>query len=126
MAALSTYLENALLNATLRNVTFTSPTTVYLALYTTNPTQADTGTEVTGGSYARAAIVFGAASGGICTNTNVITIASMPATTVTYLGIRTASTGGNLLYYGALTTAKTLNAGDSFIVQVGDLSVALS
>jgi hypothetical protein len=126
VAALSTYLENALLNETLRNVGYTPAATVYLALYTTNPTVADSGTEVTGGSYARPSVAFAAASGGICTNSALITITNMPAVTVTYMGIRDAATAGNLLYFGALSTAKTLNAGDAFVVQVGDLSVALS
>ena len=45
MAEMSNYLENALINATLRNTGYTSPTTVYLALYTTDPTDADAGDE---------------------------------------------------------------------------------
>ena len=126
MAAISTYLENVLLNQTLRATAYTAPTTVYLALYTTNPTVADSGTEVVGGSYARPTVAWAAASGGVCTNTALITITNMPASTVTYLGIRDAVTLGNLLYFGALAVAKTLNAGDAFVVQIGDLSVALS
>ena len=53
MAALSNYLENALINATLRNTSYTSPSTVYVGLFTTDPTDAGSGTEVSGGSYAR-------------------------------------------------------------------------
>lgn len=48
MAEMSNYLENALINATLRNTSYTSPATVYLALYTSDPTDADSGTEVSG------------------------------------------------------------------------------
>lgn len=126
MAALSTYLENALLNVSLRATAYTAPANVYLALYTTNPTVSDTGTEVTGGSYARPIVTWAAPSSGVCTNNALITITNMPATTVSYLGIRDALSGGNLLYFGPLAVAKTLNAGDAFICQVGDLSVALS
>ncbi len=46
MAEMSNYLENALINVTLRATAYTAPTTVYLALYTSDPTDADTGTEV--------------------------------------------------------------------------------
>ena len=41
MAEMSNYLENALINATLRNTSYTTPTTVYVALYTSDPTDAD-------------------------------------------------------------------------------------
>ena len=50
MAEMSNYLEDALINATLRATTFTSPATVYVSLHTADPTDAGTGTEVSGGS----------------------------------------------------------------------------
>ena len=59
MAEMSNYLENALINATLRATTFTSPTTVYVGLYTSDPTDANSGTECSGGSYARKSATFG-------------------------------------------------------------------
>ena len=68
MAEMSNYLENALINATLRNTSYTSPTTVYVGLYTSDPTDANTGTEVSGGCYARVAVTFGAPSNGVSTN----------------------------------------------------------
>ena len=46
MAEFSNYLENAIINAVLRNTAYTSPSTVYVSLYTSDPTDADTGTEV--------------------------------------------------------------------------------
>jgi len=72
MSEMSNYLENALINATLRNTSYTSPATVYLALYTSDPTDADTGTEVTGNAYVRQSITFGAPSNGASTNTAAI------------------------------------------------------
>jgi len=126
MAAVSVYLGNALLNAALRNVGYTSPATVYLACYTSNPTATDSGTEVTGGSYARPSITFAAPSGSTSVNNADVAIPGMPAVTVTHLAIRDAATGGNLLFYGALSTPRTLTAGDSFIVRAGDLNAALS
>lgn len=126
MAAMSTYLANAILNEVLRNTNYVPPATVYLALYTTNPTAADTGTEVTGGSYARQSMSWAAASGGSSSTAADINFAAMPAVTVTYLGIRDAVTGGNLLFYGAWASAKTLNAGDTYTVKAADLVNALS
>ena len=65
---MSNFLENALINATLRNTTYTSVATIYVALYTSDPTDADTGTEVTGGSYARTSVTFAAPSNGVSLN----------------------------------------------------------
>jgi len=67
MAEMSNYLENALINATLRNTTYTSVATVYVSLWTSDPTDAGSGTEVSGGSYARTAVTFGAPSNGVTT-----------------------------------------------------------
>lgn len=126
MANMSTYLQTALLNATLRNTTYTSPGTVWVALYTSNPTAGDVGTEVTGGTYARAAISFNAPSGGAVTNTADVNITGMPAVTVTHIGIRNASTGGNLLYFGAVGAPKTTNVNDTYTIRAGDVVLALS
>jgi hypothetical protein len=128
MSEMSNYLENALINATLRNTFYTSPTTVYLALYTSDPTDADTGTEVTGGSYARQSITFGAPSNGVSTNSAAIEFPQAGASwgTVSYVGIRDASTAGNLLFHTALDASKTIATGDVFRVAIGSLSVAFA
>ena len=81
MAEFSNYLENALINAVLRNTTYTSPATVYVSLYITDPTDADSGTEVSGGSYARVAVTFGAPSNGVSTNSADVTF---PTCTVSW------------------------------------------
>lgn len=121
----STYLANEWLDHTLNNASYTSPTTVYLALYTDNPTKADTGTEVTGGSYARKSVSFGTASAGATDNTAGITFADMPNSVVTHWGIKDALTSGNLLYYGPLNLSSTLNSGDDFVVELGDLDISI-
>lgn len=125
---MSNYLENALINATLRNTTYTSPATAYLALYTTDPTDADTGTEVSGGSYARQAITMGAPSNGVSTNTVAIEFPQASAAwgTVAYVGIRDALTTGNLLYHTALDVSKAIDVGDIFKIAIGSLSVTLA
>ena len=72
MAEISNFLENAIINATLRNTTYTSPATVYVGLFTSDPTDAGSGTEVSGGSYARTAVTFGAPSNGTSTNSAAV------------------------------------------------------
>lgn len=128
MAEMSNYLENALINATLRNTSYTSPTTVYLALYTSDPTDADTGTECSGSGYARQAITFGAPSNGVSTNSAAIEYAQAGDSwgTITHVGIRDALTTGNLLYHTALDASKTIATGDVFRVAAGSLSVTLA
>jgi hypothetical protein len=128
MAEMSNYLENALINATLRNTSYTSPATVYVSLYTSDPTDADSGTEVSGGSYARTAVTFGAPSNGVSTNSAAVEFPQATGSwgTVGWIGIEDASTGGNLLYHTALDTSKTIDTGDIFKISIGSLSVTLS
>jgi len=128
MAEMSNYLENTLINATLRNTSYTSPATVYVALYTTDPTDADTGTEVSGGSYARTAVTFGAPSNGVSTNSAAVEFPTCTSSwgTITHIGIRDASTSGNLLYHTALTTSKVIDVDDIFRITTGNLSVTLA
>jgi hypothetical protein len=128
MSAISNYLENALINATLRNTTFTSPATVYAALFTTDPTEAGTGTECTGTGYARVAITFGAPSNGVTTNSAASEFPQATGTwgTLTHFAIFDALTTGNMLYYGALTTSKTISSGDVFKFATSSVSVTLA
>jgi len=128
MAEFSNYLENALINATLRNTSYTSPSVVYLGLYTSDPTDADTGTEVSGGSYARQAITFGAPSNGVTTNTAAIEFPQATGNwgTVGWIGIEDALTGGNLLYHSPLDASKAIATGDIFKIAIGSLSVTLA
>ena len=140
MAAMSDFLENKLIDWLFRAQAIgitgasaaagTGPTTLYVALYTANPSDTGGGTEVTGGSYARVAVTSSlanwagtqaaasttASSGtsGTTSNNNAITFPAPTANwgSVTGVGILDASTGGNLLFFGALGTAKTVNSGD--------------
>ena len=125
---MSNYLENALINATLRNTSYTSPAAVYIGLYTSDPTDANTGTEVSGGSYTRTAVTMGAPSNGVSTNTAAIEFpqASGSWGTVGWIGILDATSSGNLLYHTALDTSKTISSGDIFKIAIGGLSVTLA
>jgi hypothetical protein len=128
MAEMSNYLENALINATLRNTSYTSPAAVYIGLYTSDPTDANTGTEVSGGSYTRTAVTMGAPSNGVSTNTAAVEFpqASGSWGTVGWIGILDATSSGNLLYHTALDTSKTISSGDIFKIAIGGLSVTLA
>jgi hypothetical protein len=121
------YYENKILDHMLRAQSFTPPTTVYVALYTVAPTDAGGGTEVSGGSYARQPVTFSAASGGSITNSADITFPQATADwgTIVAVGLFDASTAGNLLWYGNLTTSKTVNSGDIFKISAGNLTVSL-
>lgn len=127
MAEMSNYLENALINGTLRATSYTAPTTVYVGLYTTDPTDANTGTEVSGGSYARTSVTFGAPSNGVTTNSAAVTFPTATGTwgTVGWIGILDAATSGNLLYHTPLTSSKSITSGDIFTISIGNLSVTL-
>jgi hypothetical protein len=128
MSKMSNYLENALVNATLRGTAYTAPSTVYLALYTSDPTDADTGTEVSGGAYARQSVAFAAPVDGATSNSANVTFPQASANwgNVTHIGIRDALTGGNLLYYAPLTTARNILSGDTIAFLSGQVTVTLS
>lgn len=126
----SDYLENELLDHVLGGGDYSRPATVYVALYTVAPTDADGGTEVSGGSYARAAVVnnatnWPAASGGAKSNGTVITFPTATANwgEVVAFAILDAAAAGNFLYWGDLTTPKTINNGDTAQFPVGELDV---
>lgn len=130
MAEMSNYLENALLNGTLNATTYTAPTTVYVSLWTSNPNDDGSGTEVSGGSYARVAVSFATASGtsGEVLNDAAVEFAAATASwgVVGWIGINDALSGGNLMYHTALDTSKTIDTGDIFKIAIGNLSVTLA
>ncbi|WP_010278789.1 phage tail fiber protein [Paenibacillus senegalensis] len=125
----SNYWKLACLNAALRGETFTAPETVYVALYTSDPTQADTGQEVDGGGYARVAITFSdpVISGLVAVTSNSteleFPIAANGWGQVTHIGIRDAATGGNLLYHGSVATPRTIEPNDRVKFLEGALEI---
>lgn len=125
MSDFSDYLEDALLNHVLRNTALTSPTTVYVALSTADPTDDGSGlAEPSGNGYARKAVTFDAPSGGVCEN-QVVTFdqASGSWGTLTHFAIMDALTSGNMLYHSALAAPKAVGDGDTAEFAAGDLTV---
>jgi len=127
MAEFSDYLEDKVLDHVLRNVSYSSPTTVYVGLYTTDPTDTNSGTEVTGGSYARQILSVTTASAGIVTSSADVTFPQATGSwgTISHLGILDALTSGNLLMHTPLTTSKTIDNGDILKISSGNLTVTL-
>ena len=135
MAEMSNFLENALLNATLNATTYTAPANIYVSLWTSNPNDDASGTEVStvGTGYARTAVSFATASG---TSGNVLNDADVTFPTATaswgtvgWIGINDSATSGgldHLLYHTALDTSKTIDTGDIFKISTGNLSVTLA
>ena len=141
MAAKSTYLDNKLLAAVLTNTSFTSPATVYAALFTTAPTAAytntvPTGVEVADTNYVRVAVAFSAPSGGSTSNSGTVAFFGAGAagpgpysiTAVGLLDLLTPGGGnfGNLLYFGNLTVAKSVSTGDTLQFAATALAVSES
>jgi hypothetical protein len=130
MAEMSDYLEVALLNATLNGVAFTAVNNPYVSLHTADPTDAGTGTEVSGGSYARTTASFATASGtsGLVATDSDVTFPTATATwgVVGWIGLWDAASGGNMLYHTALDASKTIDSGDIFKITTGNLTVELA
>lgn len=130
MAAASDYLEDALLDHVFRgdqpSTSYTQPTAVYMALYTSDPTDADAGTEVAGGSYARQQATFNAPSAGAIGLAAQIDFTGMPAASVTHWGIRDDPSAGNLLAHGAWDSAVSTQSGDTVQIQTANFSISLA
>tara|TARA_B100001057_G_C22602525_1_gene853349 strand:+ start:358 stop:738 length:381 start_codon:yes stop_codon:yes gene_type:complete len=125
--AFTDYLETKLLAHTFSNTAFTTPGTVYVALYTVAPTDSSTGTEVSGGSYARQSAAF-TTSGNTASNTSAIEYPTATAGygTVVAVAVLDDASSGNMLAYAALSANKTIATGDVFRIPAGDLDITLN
>lgn len=132
MASMTDYLENKMIDFLFRGNpgSFVAPTAMFVGLYTATPSDTGGGTEVSGGSYARVSMTpnttnwantqnsgTGVSSGTGGTTQNLVAV-TFPAPTanwgtIGWWGIFDASSAGNLLFWAALTTAKTVNNGDA-------------
>ena len=132
MADMSNYLENAILNLILNGTAFTAITDPYISLHTADPTDAGTGTEVSGTGYARVQGTFPTASGttGSVTNSADITWASAGSSwgTVGWIGVWDAggTSGGNMLLHTAMDATKTIDTGDVFKIATPNLTIAFT
>lgn len=127
MAEFTNYLENKLLDHVLNNTSYTSPTTTFVGLFTAAPTDTASGTEVSGGSYARQVLSVSTASDGVVTSDSDITFPQATGNwgTIVAIGVHDALSSGNLLMYTDLTTSKTIETGDILKISSGSLTVSL-
>lgn len=131
MASKSNYLENVILDHVMSDGAFSEPANVYLALCETVPTDASTGAtldepEYTG--YARKEILasdLSAASSGSKTNSAAITFADCTSGSDTIIGfaIVDASTNGNVLYWGTVTSKVIDTSNTPATVAIGALVI---
>ena len=132
MSAASNYLENKVLDHVLTATAYTQPSR-FIALFTADPGEAgaftnEIGTSGTG--YARQAVTFAAASSGTSATNATVTFPAATASwgTVTHVAVVDGNTAGagNVLFYGAVTTSKTIDTGDTFQITSGNLTISLN
>jgi len=120
--------ETHVLNYVFTTTSVTRPTAWYIALFTSNPAEDASGTEVSasGTAYARQTVAF-TVSGNLATNSAAVEFPTATANfgTVTHIGVFTASTSGTLIAYSALSASKSISTGDVFRVPAGDLDITL-
>jgi hypothetical protein len=129
--------ERAILDGVLQDGSFAGYATLYIGLSSTTPAEAGTGiTEPSGGAYARVSTTgadWSAASGtapAVKTNTATKTFTQASADWVsganlTHFVLFDASTAGNAVAFGALTTAKPVLNGDTPSFGAGALILKL-
>lgn len=117
------YLSNNVLNVALRGIPFTPPAVIYVSLYTVAPGVGGGGTEVAGGSYARQTVTLTAPVSGLCSNTAdvLFPVASLSWGTIVSFALMDASSGGNMLYFGNLSTPRLVLASDQVRFPSGQL-----
>jgi hypothetical protein len=137
MSAASNYLENKVLDHVLTATTYTAPASRFLGLFVNTSGNAaanlEAGTltdEVTTSSsaYIRKAVTFSAASSGTSATSATVTFDAATANwgSITHVAVMDAVSGGNVLFWGAVTTSKTIETGDTFQVSAGNLTVSLA
>lgn len=127
MSSFSDYLENKVMLHVFGGTAYTAPTTLYLALYTTAPTDTGGGTELSGSGYARQTVAF-TVTNDTASNTSAIEFPTATGSwgTIVAVGVFDQLTSGNLLAYGNLTASKAIASGDVFRVPAGDLDITLA
>ena len=118
----SAYLRSKIVKHLTGQASYSMPSGLYLAIYSSDPTINDTGTEAAGGSYARQQLSFAAETNGTAFSNTSETM-TMPAGSWTHWGIRDAATGGNLLYFGAFDIKIDTAAGGTIPINSGDISI---
>ena len=131
MSAFSNYLEDVI-TGWIAGTTTTAPTATFVQLYNGDPTDAGSGGTAL---FTRYQVASGAGSwtrgtggNGTITNASAFTITSSATATAsaTHVAVWDASAAGNLLFYGALTTAKTVASGDEVKFNASALTLTVA
>jgi hypothetical protein len=131
MGSLTNFAENEVWDHILKVGSYSPPATIYLALFTDDPGEAGTLTnEATYTGYARKAITFGAAgSRTISQNAQVdFDLCTGGSNLISHWGLMDGDVegSGNMLAYGAFTTAKTVSTGYTPFVASGEVQPTLN
>lgn len=130
MSAFSNYLEGRIVEHFLRANNVASPTTVYLALFTSDPAEDGSGAEAAFTNYVRKAAAWTALdASGQTKNTSSIAFDpngnSSASAVITHAAIFDAVTAGNMLIYGPLASSKTLQVGDVLSFAANALTITI-
>ena len=118
--------ETHILQYVFTTTSVTRPTAYYVGLFTSNPAEDASGTELSGSGYTRIQTTF-SVSGAVAQNAALITFPTATGSwgTVTHAGVFTASTSGTLIAYHSLTASKTIAATDILQIAAGSLTITL-
>jgi hypothetical protein len=124
MSFSNTY-ETNVLKWTFTTNSVTRPTSWYIGLFTSAPTESG-GTEISGNGYTRKSATF-SVTGDTASNSNAVEFDAATASwgTITHAAVFDASSGGAQIAYAALTTAKDIGVGDVLRFPIGDVDVTL-
>lgn len=144
MSQMTDYLENKLIDQIFRGQTAVTPATLYVGLFTAAPSDAGGGTEVTGNNYARVSVTSSLANwagtqaagsttastgtGGQTSNNNILTYNTPSGSwgTVTHMAVFDALSGGNMLFWVALTASKAIASGDTVTFPAASLTATFA
>ena len=133
MAGFTNTIESAVLDHIFGKTAYTAPTTYYVGLSTSDPGETGSFTgEPSGNSYARVAMTnnatnFPNAVDGSKANGVQVTFPEATGTwgIITHFFLANAATGGNIVAYGTLLAAKSIESGDVMYFEIGDLIITL-
>lgn len=123
--SLSNYAEDAILNHLSGLTPLPAPSDLYLALFTTAPTESSPGVEFTGGSYTRQAVTFTPSDSGMIVSSADVVFSGLAAGTLRGTALLDSLTGGNIIVFSALPAPRGVSDGETLTVSAGTITVSL-
>ncbi len=121
--ALSDYAENELLDHLMGTGSYTMPTGTYLKLHTGNPGE-DGASNAASFTTRTEITAWDSAASRATANTNALVISSLTATeTISWWSVWDDASAGNMLFYGELDTARSVESGDTLTFASGDIDL---